>query len=75
MKIATPLLAILLAAFSGAAVRQAKRAWRDPDWDPASAARSPRSPVALIGNDCVHKVQGEMGPDFRRTGSARCSRG
>jgi len=43
MKIAAPLLAILLAAFSVAAVRQAKRAWRDPDWEPALATQSPRS--------------------------------
>jgi len=47
MKIATPLVTILLAAFSVGFARQAKRAWRDPDWEPASAAQSPRSPVAL----------------------------
>ena len=47
MRIATPLVAIVLAVFSVGFVRQAKRAWRDPDWEPASAAQSPRSIVAL----------------------------
>lgn len=46
MKIAIPLLAILLAALSVVTVRQAKRAWRDPDWEPYSTTESPRSAVA-----------------------------
>ena len=47
MRIATPLVTILLAVFPAGFVRQAKRAWRDPDREPASAAPSPRSVVAL----------------------------
>jgi len=47
MKIATPLVTILLAAFSVSFAQHAKRAWRDPDWEPAPAAQSPRSVVAL----------------------------
>jgi hypothetical protein len=43
MRIATPLVTILLAAFSVGFVRQAKRAWREP----ATTAQSPRSPVAV----------------------------
>jgi hypothetical protein len=46
MKIASPLLAILLAALSVVSVRQAKRAWRDPDWEPYSTTESPRGAVA-----------------------------
>jgi hypothetical protein len=46
MKIATPVITTLLAAFPVVSVRQAKRAWRDPDGEPAPAAQSPRSPVA-----------------------------
>jgi hypothetical protein len=46
MKIATPVVTILLAALSVVFVRQAKRAWRDPDGEPPSATQSPRSPVA-----------------------------
>jgi hypothetical protein len=47
MKIATPLIAALLAALSVAAVRQARRAWRDPDWEPNSLTQSPRSTGAV----------------------------
>jgi hypothetical protein len=47
MKIASALLAVLLACLSVAAVRQARRAWRDPDWEPGSTAQSPRSVVAM----------------------------
>ena len=47
MKIASPVLAVLLAALSLVAVRHARRAWRDPDWEPDSLTQSPRSAVAL----------------------------
>ena len=47
MKIVSPLLAVLLAALSVVAVRQGRRAWRDPDWEPGSGSQSPRSVVAL----------------------------
>jgi hypothetical protein len=47
MGIVIPLLAVLLAAMSLVTVRQARRAWRDPDWEPSSLTQSPRSAVAL----------------------------
>jgi hypothetical protein len=46
MKIADPLLAALLAALSVYMIRQARRAWRDPDWEPDSLTQAPRSAVA-----------------------------
>ena len=47
MKIVSPLLAVVLAALSVVAIRQGRRAWRDPDWEPRSGSQSPRSVVAL----------------------------
>ena len=47
MKIADPLLAALLAALSVFTVRQARRAWRDPDWEPNSLTEAPRSAAAV----------------------------
>jgi hypothetical protein len=47
MNIATPLVAAFLAALSVVFVRQARRAWRDPDWEPDSLTQSPRSPGAV----------------------------
>jgi hypothetical protein len=68
MKIATPVVTILLAAFSVVVVRQAKRAWRDPDWEPVSTGQSPRSPVAqaiLIISFAVLLAGGSVIADLR----------
>lgn len=47
MGVGAPVLAVLLGLFAVVTVRQARRAWRDPDWEPASTSQSPRSPVPL----------------------------
>jgi hypothetical protein len=47
MGIAIPVLAVVLTAMSLVTIRQARRAWRDPDWEPGSLSQSPRSPVVL----------------------------
>jgi hypothetical protein len=70
MKIADPLFAALLAAASVFAVRQARRAWRDPDWEPNSLTEVPRSTVptaALVVSFTVLLVGGSVFSDLRGT--------